>query len=268
MSDGILKQLGMEPAALAFEILDDELTGLLRANFTQVNESTAWIDFPSGYQIVVVCRVMDPAKPCPHLEDGAFDDLAQEAGADVIYFVIGHGDTGPPVARAQDVIGEVHVDLDVDPYDDEEFYYDLARWQKKRDPYKELLSEIIRVAAYRTVDTWGPLSFEAIARGVGVTIAIASGKFAKQGVPFKLLASHLGRCDGYGKWKKRWRVDSVPKKGNGYRRLAPLPELALAAIKARARAFAKKFPSEIKPKTAVALVEAPPSSSRSSEVIP
>ena len=251
MSDGILKQLGMEPAALAFEILDDELTGLLRANFTQVNESTAWIDFPSGYQIVVVCRVMDPAKPCPHLEDGAFDDLAQEAGADVIYFVIGHGDTGPPVARAQDVIGEVHVDLDVDPYDDEEFYYDLARWQKKRDPYKELLSEIIRVAAYRTVDTWGPLSFEAIARGVGVTIA--SDKFAKQGVPFKLLASHLGKRDGYGHWKKHWRVDNEPRRVNNRRCLAPLPEQALAAMKSRARAFAKKFSPETKPKTAAAL---------------
>lgn len=249
MSDGILKQLEMEPSELACEILEDELAGFLWADSRQVDENTVWIDFPSGYRIVVVCRVLDPSRPRPSLEDEAFEDLAKEEGADVIYFLIDHGDTGSPVARAQDVIGEVRVDLDVDPCDKVDYYYDLARWARKRDPFKELLSEIIRVATYRTVDAWGPLPLADIARGVGITTQ--SGKFVKQAMPFKLLSSHLGKCDGYGRWKRRWRVDSVPRgRRNNYRRLAPLPKVALTAIKARARAFAKKFPPETKPKPA------------------
>lgn len=243
MSDGILKQLEMEPSELAFEILEDELTGLLRADFTRVDETTAWIDFPSGYRIVVVCQVLEDLAKRRSLEKGAFEDLAKEEGADVIYFLIGHGDTGLPVTRAWDVIGEVCVDLDVDSYDEEEFYYDLARWAHKQDPYKELLSEIIRVAAYRTVDAWGPLPLKTVARGVGVS----------DGTPFGLLTLHLGRCDGYGKWKKLWRVDSVPRRVNDRRRLAPLPEPALAMMKSRARAFAKKFPPETKSKPAMVL---------------
>lgn len=236
-------QLMRAPSTLALEMLEDELSDVLRCDFTQVDDTTVWIDFPSGYRIVAMCEILKSSsrEPKQHrVKREVFDRLFADEGADALYFVVGQGDTGPQATDLKNVLGEVHID--VSPDEEEEFFYDLEVSGFRKDPYERLLSAIIRAAAFRTINAWQPLNFQTIRRGTGVS----------PGKPVSLLNKHLShRGSGYGKWKGVWRVigrDEGARRGN-YRRLEMLSDGARAATKARAKVYAEKHPPARLPET-------------------
>lgn len=223
------KKILQEAADRIEAVLTDELGPHLRFDVSQGSDDdgsvAVYMTFPSGYEVMVVPYIGDLTK------DHVFDDLVwlrnqalEERGIDIFWWFINANRKMLPYFLRTEVLMEAEFDLTQTPAI---YWFPNRDW----DPSRSLRSTLIRAAAYRALDVWGPLAFPAIARGVGIRSASARGS----------LSGNLGSRRGFAVSKKKvWRVVG-PAITDYDLRLDRLTDQARDAMKTRARDFAAKF---------------------------
>lgn len=237
-----------DPQEVMLDVLGSELKQHLRLDIEpcdhdvygpRLTQSAVAMTFPSGYRFDLVIlyahghRCSDGWPTTPHSTAAFRTKMLEERGIDVAWCF---ADVEQPPSSYAHRRGwrrfEMGLDTETDPVE----YWCVDSFARENDPLRGFRGDLIRHAAYRTLDVWGPLDFAKTGRGVGVLSASARGS-----INGMLGSGHFFSVDS----AKQARIKYPIPESYGPA-LDRLTQRARTETKARAAAFARRNPPVLK----------------------